>query len=79
MACRNRRTGHETVAAHRSYGGIPDAEPVKPGQVIDPKLHKPVVGDYDLLGGATMKSKGSNVVRVPDDPVHGDRTCPAAT
>jgi len=41
---------------------------VKPGQVIHPTQHKPVVGDYDMLGAAPMKSKGSNVALVPDDP-----------
>lgn len=46
--------------------------PVKPGQVIDPKLHKPVVGDYDMLGAVPMKSKGRNISVVPDDPVKGN-------
>ena len=49
---------------------------VEKGQVIDPKLKKPVVGDYDLLGVAPMKSKGSNVSGVPKDPVDGDWTGP---
>ena len=49
---------------------------VEKGQVIDPKLKKPVVGDYDLLGVAPMKSKGSNVASVPKDPVKGDWTGP---
>jgi hypothetical protein len=41
---------------------------MKPGQVIDPKLHKPVVGDYDMLGAIPMKSKGRNISVVPKDP-----------
>ena len=51
---------------------------VKPGQVIDPKLHKPVVGDYDMLGAVPMKSKGSNVSLVPKDPINGDWSGPVA-
>jgi hypothetical protein len=39
--------------------------PVKPGQVLDPKFHRPVVGDYDMLGAAPMASKGSNVALAP--------------
>lgn len=46
--------------------------PMKPGQVIDPKLRKPVVGDYDMLGAVPMKSKGRNISVVPDDPVKGN-------
>ena len=49
---------------------------VKPGQVIDPMLKKPVVGDYDLLGVAPLKSPGSNVAAVPSDLAKGDWTGP---
>jgi hypothetical protein len=49
---------------------------VKPGQVIDPKLHKPVVGDYDMLGAVPVKSTGSNVSLVPKDPINGDWSGP---
>lgn len=52
--------------------------PVKPNQVIDPKLHKPVVGDYDMLGAAPMKSKGSNVSLVPENPQKGNWSGPHA-
>jgi hypothetical protein len=34
---------------------------VEKGQVIDPKLHKPVVGDYDLMGVFSPKNPGQNV------------------
>jgi hypothetical protein len=44
---------------------------VKPGQVLAPD-GKPVVGDYDLLGVAPIKSPGSNVNLVPDDLAYGD-------
>ena len=50
--------------------------PVKPGQVIHPTLHKPVVGDYDMLGAVPMKSKGSNVALVPKEPANGDWSGP---
>ncbi len=50
--------------------------PVKRGQVIDPKLHKPVVGDYDMLGAIPMKSQGRNISVVPKDPVKGNWTGP---
>ena len=39
---------------------------VKQGQVLAPD-GKPIVGDYDLLGVAPVKSPGSNVSLVPDD------------
>jgi len=47
--------------------------PMEPGQVIDPKMSKPLVGDYDLLGVINPAAKGRNLVlaasegeRVPD-------------
>ena len=49
---------------------------VKPGQVIDPALKKPVVGDYDLLGVAPLKSPGSSVAGVPQDVAGGNWTGP---
>jgi hypothetical protein len=44
---------------------------VRPGQVLAPD-GKPIVGDYDLLGVAPIKSPGSNVNLVPDDLAYGD-------
>ncbi|WP_425615982.1 hypothetical protein NA78x_005920 [Anatilimnocola sp. NA78] len=49
---------------------------VEKNQVIDFQSKKPIVGDYDLLGVAPMKSKGSNVAGVPDDVKSGDWTGP---
>jgi hypothetical protein len=49
---------------------------IERNQVIDPVSKKPVVGDYDLLGVAPMKSKGSSVAGVPDDVQYGDWTGP---
>ena len=49
---------------------------VEKGQVIDPALKKPVVGDYDLLGVAPLKSPGSSVAGVPDDVAGGNWTGP---
>jgi len=49
---------------------------VEKGQVIDPVLKKPVVGDYDLLGVAPLKSPGSSVAGVPDDVAGGNWTGP---
>lgn len=49
---------------------------VEPGQVIDPMLKKPVVGDYDLLGVAPLKSPGSSVAGVPEDVAGGNWTGP---
>lgn len=34
------------------------------GQVIDPKLHKPLVGDYDLMGVIEPQSPGRNIALV---------------
>jgi hypothetical protein len=82
-----KKHGYFTVdadgVARRTINGTVEELPLKnpfwkveKGQVIDPKLKKPVVGDYDLLGVAPMKSKGSNVSVVPNDPVKGDWTGP---
>ncbi len=49
---------------------------VEKGQVIDPVIKKPVVGDYDLLGVAPLKSPGSSVAGVPDDVAGGNWTGP---
>lgn len=49
---------------------------VEKNQVIDPTLQKPVVGDYDLLGVAPLKSPGSSVAGVPKDIETGDWTGP---
>lgn len=69
--------------ARRTINGTVEELPLKDafwkvekGQVIDPDLGKPVVGDYDLLGVAPMKSKGSNLAEVPKDPVKGDWSGP---
>ena len=40
---------------------------VEKGQVIDPKLQKPVVGDYDLMGVINPKNPGQNVHLVADN------------
>ncbi len=47
----------------------------QPGQVYAPD-GKPVVGDYDLLGVAPLKSPGRNINAVPDDLAYGDWTGP---
>lgn len=43
--------------------------PVKPGQVIDPAMKKPVVGDYDLLAVIDPKATGRNIALAVDDGV----------
>jgi hypothetical protein len=76
--------GHFTVtpdgkSAYRMVNGArvdmelikPPFWEVKPGQVLAPD-GKPVVGDYDLLGVAPVKSPGSNVNLVPDNVAYGD-------
>lgn len=40
---------------------------VEKGQVIDPKLQKPIVGDYDLMGVINPKNPGQNVHLVADN------------
>jgi hypothetical protein len=45
--------------------------PIEPGQVIDPTLKKPLVGDYDLLSVIDPNAKGRNIVSVPND-IKGD-------
>lgn len=40
---------------------------VEPGQVLDAKLRKPVIGDYDLMGVAPLESKGRNLALVHSD------------
>jgi hypothetical protein len=45
------------------------------GQVIAPD-GKPIVGDYDLLGVAPIKSPGRNINVVPEDAAYGDWTGP---
>lgn len=42
---------------------------LQPGQLIDPKLKKPLVGDYDLMGVIDPQSRGRNVVLVAKDGV----------
>jgi hypothetical protein len=50
---------------------------LEPGQVIDPKYMKPVVGDYDLMGVFSMQSTGQNVtLAVVDDVATANRTSP---
>jgi hypothetical protein len=44
---------------------------LEPGQVVF-KDGKPVVGDYDLLGAAPVKSPGSSVALVPENTAYGD-------
>lgn len=44
---------------------------IEPGQVIA-RDGKPVVGDYDLLGVAPIKSPGRNINGVPEDVKYGD-------
>ncbi len=48
---------------------------VQPGQVVAKDGH-PIVGDYDLLGVAPIKSPGRNISSVPDDIAYGDWTGP---
>ncbi|HLK69453.1 MAG TPA: hypothetical protein VKU19_38745 [Bryobacteraceae bacterium] len=50
---------------------------VEPGQVIDPKSLKPVVGDYDLMGVFSPKNPGQNITlhSVDGNPV-ANRTSP---
>jgi hypothetical protein len=48
---------------------------VEPGQVVM-KDGKPIVGDYDLLGVAPIKSPGRNINVVPEDAVFGNWTGP---
>ena len=48
---------------------------VEAGQVVA-KDGKPIVGDYDLLGVAPIKSPGRNISTVPDDVTYGDWTGP---
>jgi len=50
--------------------------PIEPGQVIDPTLKKPVVGDYDLLSVINPKNKGQNIVSLPKNKVTGDFEAP---
>jgi len=56
------------VATRRlANGGIETVElnspfwQLEPGQVIDPALKKPVVGDYDLMGVFSQKNPGQNI------------------
>jgi len=37
---------------------------VEPGQLIDPKLMKPLVADYDLMGAVDPRSPGQNIALV---------------
>jgi hypothetical protein len=73
--------GHDGLV-HRTImkNGKPQVEILKvdkpfwkmePGQVIA-KDGKPVVGDYDLLGVAPIKSPGRNINVVPEDAAYGD-------
>lgn len=41
--------------------------PVQPGQVIDPKQLKPLVGDYDLLGVIDPRAPGRNLALAASD------------
>jgi hypothetical protein len=50
--------------------------PIEPGQVIDPTLKKPLVGDYDLLSVINPKNKGQNIVSLPKNKVTGDFEAP---
>jgi hypothetical protein len=80
------KNGHFTMAAdgkaYRTVAGKTEVLEVKnpfwevkPGQVLAPD-GKPIVGDYDLLGVAPVKSPGSNVSLVPDDVAYGDWSGP---
>ena len=46
--------------------------PVQPGQIIDPNLKKPLVGDYDLMDVVDPRRMGQNVSHSRG----GDRTNP---
>ncbi|TWT80212.1 Anthrax toxin LF subunit [Planctomycetes bacterium CA13] len=41
--------------------------PLEPGQVIDPRLKKPLVGDYDLHSVIKPHNKGQNIVLATQD------------
>jgi hypothetical protein len=40
---------------------------LEPGQIIDPKARKPLVGDYDLMGVFSTKNPGQNIALVAKD------------
>jgi hypothetical protein len=42
---------------------------VAPGQIIDPKLKKPLVGDYDIHGVIDPKNPGQNIALIVKDKV----------
>jgi hypothetical protein len=56
--------GVPRITAHRSLK-LPEPLdwPLEPGQVIDPRQLKPLVGDYDLLGVIDPGSPGRNIVQ----------------
>jgi hypothetical protein len=64
------RNGKEAVEEMRLQNPFWQLEK---GQVIDPKLKKPVVGDYDLMGVIDPKAPGRNIAlhaskgKTPDD------------
>lgn len=54
------RGGQEAMEELRPGGGWP----LEKGQVIDPVAHKPLVGDYDLMGVINPAAPGRNIALV---------------